>query len=133
MLETAGHTPVAETPDVVLCDLARDAIPPGEAEAPVLVLTDQSLPGEQPAGVLPHAVTAELRSDRQWSRADLGVSCRPRSARLPCGGRRGLDHFLHGCDLSPRHIGQEHHELLERPGGQKVLDFHWQARRRHWS
>ena len=58
MLEAAGHTPVSETPDVVLCDLARDAVPPGEAEAPVLVLTDQSLPGEQPAGVLPHAVTA---------------------------------------------------------------------------
>ena len=58
MLEAAGHTPVSETPDVVLCDLARDAVPPGEAEAPVIVLTDRSLPGEQPAGVLPHAVTA---------------------------------------------------------------------------
>ena len=42
MLEAAGHTPVSETPDVVLCDLARDAVPPGEAEAPVLVLTDRS-------------------------------------------------------------------------------------------
>ena len=58
MLEAAGHTPVTETPDVVLCDLARDAVPPGEAEAPVVVLTDRSPPGEQPAGVLPRAVTA---------------------------------------------------------------------------
>ena len=58
MLEAAGHTPVSETPDVVLCDLARDAVPPGEAEAPVIVLTDRSLPGEQPAGVLPRTVTA---------------------------------------------------------------------------
>ncbi len=57
MLEAAGHTPVSETPDVVLCDLARDAVPPGEAEAPVIVLTDRLLPGEQPAGVLPRSVT----------------------------------------------------------------------------
>ncbi len=35
MLEAAGHSLVSETPDVVLCDLARDAEPPGEAEAPV--------------------------------------------------------------------------------------------------
>ena len=59
MLEAAGHTLVAETPDVVLCDLARDAAPPGEAEAPVIVLTDRSLPGDQPAGVLPRTVSAE--------------------------------------------------------------------------
>ena len=59
MLEAAGHTLVTETPDVVLCDLARDAEPPGEAEAPVVVLTDRSLAGEQPAGVLPRTVTAE--------------------------------------------------------------------------
>ncbi len=57
MLEAAGHTPVSETPDVVVCDLARDIVPPGEAEAPVLVLTDRLLPGEQPAGVLPRTVT----------------------------------------------------------------------------
>jgi two-component system nitrate/nitrite response regulator NarL len=57
MLEAAGHTPVSETPDVVLCDLTHDAEPPGEAEAPVIALTDQLLTGEQPAGVLPQAVT----------------------------------------------------------------------------
>ena len=59
MLEATGHALVAETPDVVLCDLARDAELPGEAEAPVVALTDRPLRGEQPAGVLPRTVTAE--------------------------------------------------------------------------
>ena len=39
MVEGAGHLVVTEAPDVVLCDLARDAAPPAEAEAPVVVLT----------------------------------------------------------------------------------------------
>lgn len=59
MLETAGHALVAEAPDVVLCDPARGAELPGEAEAPVLVLTDRPLRGERPAGVLPRTVAAE--------------------------------------------------------------------------
>ena len=58
MVEGAGHLVVTETPDVVLCDLARDAAPPAEAEAPVVVLTGDALRGEQPAGVLPREVTA---------------------------------------------------------------------------
>jgi DNA-binding NarL/FixJ family response regulator len=58
MVEAAGHVLAAETPDVVLCDLARDVEPPAEAEAPVIVLTDRTLQGEQPAGVLPRAVSA---------------------------------------------------------------------------
>ena len=58
MVEAAGHMIVAETPDVVLCDLARDATPPAEAEAPVVVLTGHGLRGDQPAGVLPREVTA---------------------------------------------------------------------------
>jgi DNA-binding NarL/FixJ family response regulator len=58
MLEAAGHTLVTDTPDVIVCDLARDAEPPAEAEAPVIVLTDQAMRGEPPAGVLPLAVTA---------------------------------------------------------------------------
>lgn len=58
MLAAAGHATVTETPDVVLCDLARDAEAPGETEAPVVALTDRALPGEQPAGVLPRSVTA---------------------------------------------------------------------------
>jgi DNA-binding NarL/FixJ family response regulator len=57
MLDAAGHALVADMPDVVLCDLARDARPPGEAEAPVVVLTDRPLAGEQPAGVLPRTIT----------------------------------------------------------------------------
>ncbi|MGC1413531.1 MAG: response regulator transcription factor [Acetobacteraceae bacterium] len=59
MLEVAGHRLVPDTPDVILCDLARGTGHPGEAEAPVIVLTDRPLPGEQPAGVLPRAVSAE--------------------------------------------------------------------------
>ncbi len=58
VLRAAGHEPVTETPDVVLCDLVRGAGHPGEAEAPVVVLTDWPLPGEQPAGVLPRSITA---------------------------------------------------------------------------
>ena len=59
MLEAAGHTLAVETPDVVLCDLRRDDEPPGETEAPVVVLTDRPPAGEQPAGVLPRTVSAE--------------------------------------------------------------------------
>jgi two-component system, NarL family, nitrate/nitrite response regulator NarL len=58
MVEGAGHLVVTEAPDVVLCDLARDATPPPEAEAPVVVLTSDAVRGEQPAGVLPREVTA---------------------------------------------------------------------------
>jgi DNA-binding NarL/FixJ family response regulator len=58
MLEAAGHTLVADSPDVVICDLERDVEPVAEAEAPVLVLTDRDLLNEQPAGILPRAVTA---------------------------------------------------------------------------
>ena len=38
MLESAGHLVVADAPDVVLCDLARDAVRPAETEAPVVML-----------------------------------------------------------------------------------------------
>ena len=58
MLEAAGHSLVTDTPDVILCDLARDAEPPAEAEAPVVVLTDHAMPTDPPAGVLPRAVSA---------------------------------------------------------------------------
>lgn len=59
MLAAAGHVPVSEAPDVILCDQPRDARLPAEAEAPVVVLTDQPPRGDQPAGVLPRAVTAD--------------------------------------------------------------------------
>ena len=58
MLESAGHVLVTETPDVVLCDLTLDAEPPPETDAPGICLTDQPPPGDQPAGILPRAVTA---------------------------------------------------------------------------
>jgi two-component system nitrate/nitrite response regulator NarL len=58
MLEAAGHVLVADTPDVVLCDLTGAAGPPAEAEAPAIALTDVTLRGDQPAGVLSRAVTA---------------------------------------------------------------------------
>jgi two-component system nitrate/nitrite response regulator NarL len=58
MLEAAGHVLVTETPDVVVCDLTRDAEPPPETDAPGICLTDAPFPGDQPAGVLPRAVTA---------------------------------------------------------------------------
>lgn len=58
MVEASGHQVVTEMPDVVLCDLARDAAPPAEAEAPVVVLTSDAMNAEQPAGVLPREVTA---------------------------------------------------------------------------
>jgi DNA-binding NarL/FixJ family response regulator len=57
MLGAAGHVAVAQAPDVILCDPGGDAEVPAEAEAPVIVLTDQVLRGEQPAGVLPHGLT----------------------------------------------------------------------------
>jgi DNA-binding CsgD family transcriptional regulator len=58
MLEAAGHSLVPESPDIILADLDRDTIVPGEAEAPVVVLTDRPPRGEQPAGVLPRGVSA---------------------------------------------------------------------------
>ena len=86
MLEAAGHMPVSETPDVVLCDLARDAVPPGEAEAPVLVLADRLPPGEQPAGVLPHTVTT-VQLDAALRAVAAGLLVRA-PAGIPADGFR---------------------------------------------
>jgi two-component system, NarL family, nitrate/nitrite response regulator NarL len=58
MVEGAGHQVVMEAADVVLCDLARDGVPPGEAEAPVVALSDAPMRGGEPAGVLPRDVGA---------------------------------------------------------------------------
>ena len=70
MLEAAGHALVTETPDVVLCDLARDAEPPGEAEAPVVVLTDR-------------AVARRTASRRIAARRSPRSSSTPHCAQLP--------------------------------------------------
>ncbi len=83
-LSAAGHIVVAEAPDVLLCDLAGDADPPGEAEAPVLALTDQAPPGEQPAGVLPRAITAE-QLDAALQAVAAGLLVRMPGAFLPDG------------------------------------------------
>jgi two-component system, NarL family, nitrate/nitrite response regulator NarL len=45
---------------VMVCDQPPDARLPPEAEAPVVVLTDEPVRGDQPAGMLPRAVTADL-------------------------------------------------------------------------
>nr|UXE45545.1 hypothetical protein Hi04_10k_c4997_00029 [uncultured bacterium] len=57
MLEAFGHVLVTDGPDVLVCDLDRDAPTPAEADAPAIVLVDRALRGEA-AGVLPRDVTA---------------------------------------------------------------------------
>jgi DNA-binding NarL/FixJ family response regulator len=57
MLEGAGHALVTDAPDVVLCDLGRDAMRPAETEAPVVMLANTPPRRDQPAGVLPREVT----------------------------------------------------------------------------
>lgn len=58
MLQAAGHLLTQEGPDVVLSDLDSDTMAPGEAESPVVALTDRPLHGEQPAGLLSRQVDA---------------------------------------------------------------------------
>lgn len=57
MLDDAGHELVDDAPDVVLCDVGRDVVPPAEADAPVVALTDRVLSGDTPAGLLPRSVS----------------------------------------------------------------------------
>jgi DNA-binding NarL/FixJ family response regulator len=58
MLDAAGHAATAETPDVVLCDLAAGTTLPAESEAPVVALATAAPRGVQPAGLLARDVTA---------------------------------------------------------------------------
>ena len=58
LLEASGHVSVDDAPDVELCDLARDTASPGEAEAPVIVLTNRAPQGDPPAGILTREVSA---------------------------------------------------------------------------
>ena len=100
MVEAAGHLVVADTPDAVLCDLARDATPPVEAEAPVLVLTDQPMRGEQPAGMLPREVTtAQLDAALRAIAAGLLVRA---PGRLPLDGFRADGDETAPSLLTPR-------------------------------
>jgi two-component system nitrate/nitrite response regulator NarL len=58
LLAEAGHAVVADSPDVVLCDVEPGiAAPPPETEAPVVALADR-MPADPPAGILPRNVSA---------------------------------------------------------------------------
>ena len=86
MLRASGHIVVEETPDVVLCDLTRDMPRPGEAEAPVVVLTDRLLGRETPAGALPRQVSA-AQLDAALQAAAVGLLVRAPGA-APSDGFR---------------------------------------------
>jgi len=58
LLEASGHVLVDDSPDVELSDLAPGVAVPGEAEAPVVVLTGRLPPGDPPAGILGREVSA---------------------------------------------------------------------------
>jgi len=58
MLEASGHTLADAAPDVELCDMEPGIAVPGEAEAPVIVLTNRMPPGDPPAGILGREVSA---------------------------------------------------------------------------
>jgi len=90
MVRNAGHLVVAEAPDVVLCDLAPGAVPPTEAEAPVVALTDYVPTGEQPAGVLPRAVGA-AQLDPALRAVAAGLLVRPPGVLPPDGFRAVAD------------------------------------------
>ena len=82
MLEACGHTLVTDGPDVLVCDLERDAAPPAEADAPAIVLVDRALQSEA-AGVLPRDVSAtQLDAALHAVAAGLVV----RAAALPSDG-----------------------------------------------
>jgi two-component system nitrate/nitrite response regulator NarL len=100
MVEGAGHLLVTETPDVVLCDLERDAASPAEAEAPVVVLTGHAMNGEQPAGVLPREVTA-AQLDAALRAVAAGLLVRAPGG-LPPDGFRAVGDELPPPLLTPR-------------------------------
>jgi DNA-binding NarL/FixJ family response regulator len=58
LLEASGHVPAEDAPDLVLCDMAPGVAVPGEAEAPVIVLTGRMPSGDPPAGILGREVSA---------------------------------------------------------------------------
>jgi two-component system, NarL family, nitrate/nitrite response regulator NarL len=109
MVEAAGHQVVTETPDVVLCDLARDTAPPAEAEAPVVVLTGEAMRGEQPAGVLPREVNA-AQLDPALRAAAAGLLVRAPGG-FPPDGFRPVGDDAPSALLTPREA-----EILTRVG-----------------
>jgi DNA-binding NarL/FixJ family response regulator len=110
MVEAAGHAVVVgETPDVVLCDLAGDAAPPVEAEAPVVALTDNARNGEQPAGVLPREVAA-AQLDAALRAVAAGLMVRAPSGFPPDGFRAA------GDEVSPPLLTPREAEILSLVG-----------------
>jgi DNA-binding NarL/FixJ family response regulator len=108
MVEGAGHLVVTDAPDVVLCDLARDAAPPAEAEAPVVVLSGHAMRGGQPAGVLPREVgAAQLDPALRAAAAGLLV-------RAPGGSSR--DGFRPAGDEAGPLLTPREAEILTRVG-----------------
>ncbi len=80
MVQAAGHVLEQESPDVVLSDLDPETTTPGEADAPVVALTDRPVRGEPPAGILPrHVGTAQLDAALHAAAAGLLVRT-PREA-----------------------------------------------------
>lgn len=85
MLERTGFVLSGEAPDVVLCD---DGPWPGEAEAPVVALTDAAAPPDV-AGVLPRtARPCQIEAALRAAAAGLLVRL---PASLPAPGFRGAD------------------------------------------
>jgi two-component system, NarL family, nitrate/nitrite response regulator NarL len=105
MLEAAGHDLIAEAPDVVLCDLARGAAPPAEADAPVLALTGHAIRGEQPAGVLARDAGVE-QLDTALRAVAAGLLVRSQAALPPDGFRAA------GEDASPTLLTPREAEIL---------------------
>ncbi len=79
MVQSAGHIVTDKSPDVVLCDLNRGTGRPTESDAPVVVLTNQPVRGEPPAGVLPRDV-AVPQLDAALRAAAAGLLVRTVSA-----------------------------------------------------
>ena len=91
ILEAAGHGLTDDTPDVELCDLAPGVVPPREAEAPVVLLTDRAPAGAQPAGVLGRSVSAP-QLDLALRAVAAGLLVRaPGMSLAPDGFRAGWD------------------------------------------
>jgi two-component system, NarL family, nitrate/nitrite response regulator NarL len=100
MVTAAGHLVVSDTPDVVLCDLAHEAAPPAEAEAPVVVLTSQVMNGEEPAGVLPREISA-AQLDPALRAVAAGLLVRVPGG-LPPDGFRAASDEVPPSPLTPR-------------------------------
>jgi DNA-binding NarL/FixJ family response regulator len=98
MLAAAGHIVADEAADVVLCDLLPGSMPPPEAEAPVLALTDGKSP-EFLAGVLPRKV-AHDQLDAGLRAVAAGLVVRQAGA-APVSGFRAADDLP---PLTPREM-----------------------------